>query len=113
MTYLSRDKTHFVFAFTHMMNSKFTSASLGLNKWRSLSDFSGILAVSAGLDREFFYKSGSLIMRPIIKDILGGYTLEDYDLQIREVLVITVGMKVQFEVRKTHRNTFEYRVIKA
>lgn len=111
MTY-SRNKTNFIYAFNKAITAKFKAASLGLDKWRSLSDLAGTIAANENLDREFFYKSGSLILRPLIKDIVG-HNVEDYELKPYQILVLYVGDFVQFEVRKNHNDKYEYRIVKA
>lgn len=113
MTYHSRSKTDFINVFLNAINNKFIAPSAGVNHWHSLSEFSGRLASSNRYDREFFYKAGTMILRPVIKDLMKGIDIEDYELETYEILVIYVGQYSQLEVRKFHNGKFQYRIVKA
>lgn len=113
MTYHSRSKTDFIQVFIKAIDNKFVAPSAGLGDWRSLSEFAGRLAASHNLDRGFFYKSGTLILRPVIKNLMQEHSVEDYDLKPYEVLVIYVGRFSQLEVRKLTNGNLQYRIVKA
>lgn len=113
MTYRSRSKADFINVFLTAMTNKFIAPAAGVNHWHSLSEFAGRLASSHHFDREFFYKSGSMILRPVIKDLLHGVEIEDYNLETYEILVIYVGQYSQLEVRKFHNGRLQYRIVKA
>lgn len=113
MTYHSRSKTDFIQVFLKAIDNKFIAPSAGLGNWCSLSDFAGRLAESSRYDREFFYKSGSMILRPVIKNLMHEHDVEEYNLETYEILVIYVGTHSQLEVRKFHNGKFQYRIVKA
>lgn len=113
MTYFSRSKTDFIQVFLKAIDNKFVAGAAGVNHWHSLSEFAGRLASSNKFDREFFYKSGTLILRPVIKNLMQEYDIEDYNLETYEILVICVGTYSQLEVRKFHNGKFQYRIVKA
>lgn len=113
MTYHSRNKPQFINLFLTAIDNKFIAPAAGITHWNSLSELAGRLAASSKYDREFFYKSGSSILRPVIKDIIQGKDIEEYNLKTYEVLVLYVGTYSQLEVRKFHNGRFQYRIVKA
>lgn len=113
MTYHSRNKTDFIQTFLKAIDNKFVAGSAGVNHWHSLSEFAGRLAAANKYDREFFYKSGSMILRPVIKNLMHEHDIEEYNLETYEILVIYVGTHSQLEVRKFHNGRFQYRIVKA
>lgn len=110
MTYKSRSRSDFTYAFSRMLQSKFIPASVGLNEWRSISDFAQLVARSYNLDELHFYKSGTMLLWPIFRDLLGGKDLMSYFDYPGEEIILFIGPYNGLEARLMFNERVQLRV---